>query len=138
MTSVQFIEKWSIPEPNSGCWLWVGSIGSKQPYGSFRKRGKRYYAHRVSYVAYKGQIAHGLEINHICKNKSCVNPDHLEAVTHTENMRWSLVKKVCVRGHDLDSENLYTVTRSNGKVFHRCKKCHYICNRKSCLKPMGR
>ena len=69
--------------PNA-CWNW------KKPdlegYGSFNIQGKSYRAHRVSYQYFNGKIPAGLVIDHLCKNKSCVNPDHLEAVTNMENI----------------------------------------------------
>lgn len=79
----RFIDK--VNKTNS-CWIWVGAIG-RDGYGGFGIGGKRHAAHRVSYELYTGEIPQGLEIDHLCSNKKCVNPSHLEAVTHGENIR---------------------------------------------------
>lgn len=69
-------------DPNSGCWLWAGADNGVG-YGKFR--GK--YAHRVSYEAAKGPIPDGMHLDHLCRIRCCVNPDHLEPVTNAENAR---------------------------------------------------
>lgn len=64
------------------CWLWNGS---KDRYGFFKKDGKQYLAHRVSYLHHHGEIPVGFVVRHKCINKHCVNPEHLELGTHTQN-----------------------------------------------------
>lgn len=97
----------SIPEPNSGCWLWLGCI-NKHGYGSYG----RYLAHRISYEA--NEIPAGLTIDHLCRVRCCVNPDHLEAVTHKVNVLRGVSpsalhsrKSSCLHGHPLSGRNLY-------------------------------
>lgn len=69
----------------TGCWLWQGRI--HHGYAWFRARGEAMlHAHRFSYEHFKGPIPDGLEIDHLCRARACVNPDHLEAVTHRENL----------------------------------------------------
>lgn len=76
-----------IPEPNSGCWLWLGAHSSND-YGTVRDRsGKVSNAHRVVYVEEVGAIPDGLVLDHTCRNPACVNPDHLESVSFAENLR---------------------------------------------------
>ena len=67
------------------CWQWTGCC-DKSGYGRFGFRGKIALAHRAAYVLFKGEIPHHLEIDHLCRNRGCVNPDHLEAVCHIENI----------------------------------------------------
>ena len=70
------------------CWEWRGSAhGSDRRYGGFTLNGRRQYAHRVAYQLFVGPIPEGLELDHLCRNRWCVRPDHLEPVTHQENMR---------------------------------------------------
>lgn len=75
-----------IPEPNSGCWLWFGTF-SPEGYGRFYMHGRIQESHRASYQLFVGEIPDGLEIDHLCRVPACVNPSHLEPVTHLENMR---------------------------------------------------
>lgn len=71
-------------DASTGCWNWTGPIGNQRSgYG----RCGKHWAHRVSFVHFKGLIPDGLQIDHLCRNARCVNPDHLEAVTGTENCR---------------------------------------------------
>ncbi|TXH57895.1 MAG: HNH endonuclease [Desulfurellales bacterium] len=120
-----------MPEPNSGCWLWDGSV-APNGYGKIEMvEGRWYGAHRLSYIAYKGDVPDGLVIHHKCENRVCVNPDHLEAVTQEYNVlaadamaRQNKVKTHCVRGHELAGENLDRVTQlaTSGKN-RRCRIC---------------
>ncbi len=84
----RFEEKYE-PEPNSGCWLWIASLDGKG-YGQFPK-GKEFgrgnvRAHRAAYEIYRGPIPKGMELDHLCRVKTCVNPAHLEPVPHQVNM----------------------------------------------------
>ncbi len=76
----------SIPEPNSGCWIFTGYI-DVLGYGIIAEtKRKRIKAHRASYAAFNGEIPHGFDIMHSCDVRCCVNPDHLRPGTHQENM----------------------------------------------------
>ena len=80
----RFIEQIAIAA--FGCWNWKGTI-DHYGYGQFNRNQKAKKAHRISYEWYKGKIPAGLTIDHLCENKGCVNPEHLEAVTREENGR---------------------------------------------------
>lgn len=77
---------WTDVETSEGCWIWLGAP-TAGGYGSFHLEGRQYYAHRVSYVLNVGDIPDGLHLDHLCRNKRCVNPAHLEPVTFQENIR---------------------------------------------------
>jgi len=82
-----FSEKLWIPEPNSGCWLWLGQL-NRLGYGVIgrRAKSKQMFAHRAAYIMAHGSIPAGMDILHRCDVRCCVNPDHLYAGTHTDNM----------------------------------------------------
>lgn len=79
------IRRFSI-EADSGCWEWQLAV-NKIGYGIIGVNGGSKFAHRMSYLSIKGPIPEGLELDHLCCNKRCVNPDHLEPVTRSENVR---------------------------------------------------
>lgn len=112
------------------CWLWSGSR-TNNGYGvlSWRdpgRKGRSMAAHRFAYRLLVGEIPQGLELDHLCRVRDCVNPAHLEPVTRDENMRragarpwWSKISR-CKRGHEMTPENTY-VRPDNG---HRqCVAC---------------
>lgn len=85
--ATRFAEKW-VPEPNSGCWLWLGAITPSTGYGAIGLGGRAdgiASAHRLSYQLYRGVIPMDRQIDHLCRNRACVNPDHLEPVTRRVN-----------------------------------------------------
>lgn len=111
MSNVQlktYIEERCLPEPNSGCWLWLLSTGSHgYAQGAMQSvTGQPVsLAHRLSHLAFKGAIAKGMEVDHRCRNRLCVNPDHLEAVSKMVNRRRQFGLRSedpdrCARGHD--------------------------------------
>lgn len=105
-----------IIHPKSRCWIWTGTL-SFYGYGTMVINTKSTRVHRFSYEIHKGKIPEGLVIDHLCRNKKCVNPEHLEAVTGTENLRRGkeATKTHCKRGHPLVDR------QRNGDRY--CKKC---------------
>lgn len=117
---------WSKVQMTESCWLWVGAI-KENGYGRFRFDGRAQHAHRVAYQAMRGEVPSELELDHLCRNRRCVNPDHLEAVTHRENdLRGVGVSAIharataCPKGHPYDADNTY-ITRRGGRA---CRACH--------------
>ena len=82
----KYLEDKISPEPMSGCWLWEGGWSSRG-YGVFWVEEFQIKAHKATYIMTKGAIPKGLELDHLCRNRCCCNPDHLEAVTHLVNVR---------------------------------------------------
>lgn len=95
MNAKQFFDRVVFAE--SGCWEWIGSR-NRDGYGTFSGTA----AHRLAIEIFRGPITPGLEIDHLCRNRCCVRPDHLEVVTHAENVRRSepATKTHCVNGHE--------------------------------------
>jgi hypothetical protein len=99
----------SIPEPNSGCWIWDLYV-TKDGYPKVHHlRGKNQVAHRMSYEIANGPIPPNYEVDHLCRVTCCINPDHLEAVTPEENMRRKALAyrqpTYCRKGHKFDADN---------------------------------
>ncbi len=107
------------------CWLWQKGK-TTAGYGTVRLEGKTRYVHRLSYEAIIGPIPIGYDIDHLCRNTICYNPEHLEAVTHMENMsRGKHARKThCPKGHPYSGDNLYIgKQKRGGTVARRCKEC---------------
>ena len=87
---------WSRVNKDQECWLWTGPK-DWHGYGQFKANGRRYQAHCFAYLLAHGEIPAGLELDHLCRMPPCVKVDHLEAVTHAENIRrgylWKRAKK---------------------------------------------
>lgn len=114
----------------SGCWLWTGALNSRG-YSCIGVDGKSQLAHRVSYELHVGPIPEGLQIDHLCRVKRCINPEHLEPVTAQENCARTpeAMKTHCVNGHELSGWNLMVKARRSGRVIRNCRTCHNAANR---------
>lgn len=113
-----------ISKDPDGCWQWVGII-RPDGYGSAYdpRIDNQRRAHRIVYELLVGPIPVGLQLDHLCRNRRCVNPDHLEPVEQVENLRrgQEAVKDACTRGHRYTPETLYL---QNGA--RTCRVCQAL------------
>ena len=112
-----------VPEPNTGCWLWTRAGG--EGYGRISSKGKLWLAHRLAYELLRGPIPPGLEIDHLCRTRSCVNPEHMDIVTKGENVlrgrgitARNVHKTHCPEGHELEAPKLL-----GGRYRRVCREC---------------
>lgn len=109
----RFLRKVIKPLSDNWCWEWNGAV-EKNGYTRAYDGKKMNWGHRVAYMLFVGPIPVGKEIDHLCRNPGCVNPEHLEAVSHRENMRRSPLgyagvqrrKTHCPQGHPYSGDNL--------------------------------
>jgi hypothetical protein len=105
-----------------GCWEWTGSV-DHYGYGYVSYMTRKLKAHRVAYELFKQEIPQGLVIDHLCRNRKCVNPEHLEPVTIGENVsRGYHLGEFCLHEHRMTPDN--TGTRyAYGKTYPYCMEC---------------
>jgi hypothetical protein len=111
----------------AGCWQWQGNL-SDRGYGLLTADRRAWRAHRFAYEVFVGPIPEGLTIDHLCRNRACVNPAHLEPVTHRTNVLRSassitganIRKTHCPQGHPYDDENTYVVPSTRGRMCIIC------------------
>lgn len=124
-SAIDRIFRRAIPEPNTGCWLWTGSLTDGYGITEFRRRAIG--AHRLAYETFVGPIPEGLVIDHKCRVRCCVNPEHLEPVTFVENIRRGVKVRPkmahCKRGHPRTEENTSVHFDRKGNPHRRCKVC---------------
>lgn len=106
-----------------GCWEWYGTL-TGDGYGKLWYEGRRRNAHALVYELLVGPVPEGLELDHLCRNRKCVRPDHLEPVTHKENCNRGDVNQCkgithCKRGHEFTEENT-TLNKYGGRVCRTC------------------
>ena len=139
------------PQAN-GCWLWTGQLGTRDGYGKFKPSPGQptQMAHRWAYEAFTGPIPDGMQIDHACHSKDaacpggpdcqhrrCVNPEHLEPVTASENTlrqrHYERTRTECPKGHPYEGDNL--IVRADGK--RRCRECDRLRKRASRTSPQA-
>lgn len=122
-TECRFLSKVTVASPDA-CWEWTGSQDGKG-YGQMKLQGRSpIKAHRIGYELFVESIPEGLTLDHLCRNRSCVNPDHLEPVTIRENTLRGMAPGivtlrtgVCQRGHSMDN----AIIKPNGA--RTCRVC---------------
>lgn len=110
-------------DKSTGCWIFQGAL--RNGYGAISIEKKTVYTHRYSYERLVGPIPDGLVIDHLCRNRACCNPEHLEPVEQRVNClrgdRAGLRVSACLRGHDYTPENTY-INPLGYRVCRTCKK----------------
>jgi HNH endonuclease len=118
MSELQTRKHWPI-EVVGDCHVWQGAM-LRNGYGTVTVDGRTWLAHRYAYTTQRGPIPDGLHIDHLCRNRACVNPDHLEPVTQAENNRRAADAQThCRNGHPRTEDNL--IVDSDGQ--RRCRTC---------------
>lgn len=122
---------WPKVQKTGSCWLWLGALHPTAGYGRIRLAGRgapTVPAHRVAYELLVGPIPDGLVLDHLCRNRGCVNPAHLEPVTNGENVRRGVSfstanrrKTHCPKGHPYDAANTYLV-RGQWRACRTCRR----------------
>ncbi|MEU7163131.1 HNH endonuclease signature motif containing protein [Streptomyces morookaense] len=119
----RFLSK--VGDTGAGCWEWAGTR-TLQGYGQFWLDGRNQYAHRIAYEVVVAPIPDGLVIDHLCRNRACVNPGHLEPVTNRTNLLRGVGfaaakarQTHCIRGHRFDTANTRRATNGTRK----CRAC---------------
>lgn len=119
-----------VPEPNSGCWIWIGQHMPKSGYGLFRWESKTQLVHRVVFSILVRSIPIGLHIDHLCRTRICCNPSHFEPVTPRENVLRGEAptaklarQQFCKNGHPLSGDNIFNDRVYREKRMRVCKIC---------------
>lgn len=122
----RFMKHVPIGDPDE-CWEWTGAK-DKDGYGHWGDGKRSWFPHRYIYIRRVGPIPPGYEIDHLCNNRGCVNPNHLEAVTHAENMRRARLRTThCKRGHEFTEENTYLWRTT--RICRACRRERYEAQR---------
>ena len=124
------------------CIVFKGYYNKVTGYGYLSSKGVNAYPHRLAYQLYKGKIPKGFVIDHICRNRRCINPEHLRAVTQQVNAMENNVgvaplnakKTHCPKDHPLEKDNLVLHKDVKGKYHRECKTCISLNNKKYYLK----
>lgn len=122
----RFVTKFEVEDRGheTACWVWTGAL-TRKGYGHFSVNSGYFGAHRFAYLHYRGLIPPGMVLDHLCRVRHCVNPDHLEPVTSAENTRRGLIplskwtKTHCPQGHPYEGDNVQIDKRGA----RHCRTC---------------
>ena len=120
-----------VLENEQGCWIWQkGKTHNGYPLVSVARVMR--YAHRLQYERTKGPIPPGMDLDHLCRNRDCINPEHLEPVTRSENLRRGAGAQMlrarhaavthCPQGHPYNAENTYLRPNGRGRLCRLCQR----------------
>lgn len=134
---------WKYVLKTSKCWLWTASVVNGN-YGTIDVDGKRCMAHRIAYELLTGKkLPKRLTIDHLCRNRRCVRPSHLEPVSSRENTlrgfgptAINARKKFCIHRHPLRGKNVYRY-KYRGQMWRACRECKRISDRRNYAKSRG-
>lgn len=117
------------PCPMSGCWIWTGATESRG-YGRYNHAGSVRRAHKVAFEVGVAEVPAFLDLDHRCRVRCCVNPEHLEPVTHAVNVLRGNAPAArlarmtsCSAGHAFDAANTIVRRRPSGRTYRRCRIC---------------
>lgn len=114
-----------IPVPESGCWIWYDTDNLWKGYARVTHMGKQHRAHRLMYTLTRGPIPDGLELDHLCRVRCCINPYHLEPVTsHVNNLRG-----VKFRSSPSHCRNGHPLTTETAVMDYRGSRCCLVCRK---------
>lgn len=130
-----------VERRSDGCWIWLGARSGPGPrhlpYGCCTRDGRKHQVHRFIYEHLIGPIEYGLPLDHLCRNTLCVNPEHLEPVTHRVNILRGTApaaanhrKGVCKHGHPFTPENTIPQVRGQRVVGRECRTCRLEIHRR--------
>ena len=119
MTEIEAFER-NYEVQSNGCWLWTA--GKSEGYGEYRYKGKQIRSHRVSWILYVGSIPIGMQINHRCNCRACVNPNHLYLGTQQDNVRDAITAGTHYLGAFTDANRLKSI-RHHARRPTKVAKC---------------
>jgi hypothetical protein len=118
------VRLWKRVRWDEGCWVWEGAT-TRGGYDVVSVAGRSVLTHRLSFELHRGEIPKGLFLDHLCRRTQCINPRHLDPVTHAENVRRgraghnTRAKQECPQGHVYDDENTYITPQG----YRACREC---------------